>query len=174
MVPRTRIGSVVNAHVSRQHGVVLLAILLFLLVTTMAVGSMVQMYQTQVQRENEEELLFIGEQFRRAIQSYHSKSPGSVKTFPTSLDALIDDNRFPTPVHHLRRVYADPLTGTVEWGLISNGGGISGVYSLSQKPPFKRSGFPARYRAFEGKANYSDWKFEFTPTLHGAPLNIAK
>ena len=128
--------------------------------TTMAAGSMVQMYQTQTQREKEEQLLFVGDQYRRAIASYYNTiPPGSARALPSSLEVLLNDQRFPTPVQHLRRMYEDPMTGTKDWGLVSQGGGISGVYSPSEKSPFKTAGFAPMYRSFEGKTAYADWKF---------------
>jgi type II secretory pathway pseudopilin PulG len=144
----------------KQSGVVLLTILLFVLLTTMAAGSMVQMYQTQTQRENEEQLLFVGDQYRKAISSYYNTIPsGSARSLPTSLDVLLNDQRFPTPVQHLRRIYQDPMTGTSEWSLVQQQGGIAGVYSRSEKIPFKTAGFMPIYKAFEGKTSYTDWKF---------------
>lgn len=144
----------------QQSGVVLLVILLFVLMTTMAAGTMVQMAQTQTQREKEEQLLFVGDQYRRAIASYYNTMPpGSTRSLPSSLDALLSDQRFPTPVQHLRRIYEDPMTGTVEWGLVMERGGIAGVYSRSEKGPFKTSGFAPLYKSFEGKSSYADWKF---------------
>jgi type II secretory pathway pseudopilin PulG len=102
----------------KQNGVVLLSILLFVLMTTMAAGAMVQMYQTQTQREKEEQLLFVGDQYRQAIASYYNTiPPGSARTLPSSLDALLSDERLPTPVQHLRRMYEDPMTGTKDWDL---------------------------------------------------------
>lgn len=143
-----------------QSGVVLLAILLFVLLTTLVAGTMVQMVQTQMQREKEEELLFIGDQYRRAIASYYNTmAPGSVRTLPANLDALLSDERFATPKQHLRRIYVDPMTGTTEWGFVTDRGGIAGVFSRSEKAPFKTSGFLPPYRDFEGKTSYSDWKF---------------
>ncbi len=144
----------------KQVGVVLLIILLFVLVTTMAAGSMVEMVQTQTQREKEEQLLFVGDQYRRAIASYYNTMPpGSVRTLPSNLEVLLSDSRFPTPIQHLRKVYEDPMTGSKEWGLVTQGGGIAGVYSQSDKSPFKTTGFAPMYKAFEGKSTYADWKF---------------
>ncbi|MES2948831.1 MAG: hypothetical protein V4858_09865 [Pseudomonadota bacterium] len=121
---------------------------------------MVQMIQTQAQREKEEQLLFVGDQFRRAIVSYYNTVPsGSARALPTNLEDLISDPRFPTPIQHLRKVYKDPMTGSTEWGLVTQGGGISGVYSQSPKTTFKTTGFAPVYKAFEGKTTYSDWKF---------------
>lgn len=143
-----------------QQGLVLLTVLLFVFLTTLAAGSMVQMYQTQTQREKEEELLFVGDQYRRAIASYYNTMPaGSVRALPTSLEALLNDQRFATPVQHLRRPYPDPMTGSTDWGLVQEAGGITGIYSLSGRPVLKTSGFLSPYKEFEGKSSYSDWKF---------------
>jgi type II secretory pathway pseudopilin PulG len=140
--------------------VVLLVILLFVLMTTMAAGTMVQMYQTQTQREKEEQLLFVGDQYRRAIASYYNTiPPGSARALPYNLDVLLSDQRFSTPVQHLRRIFEDPMTGTKDWGLVTQSGGIAGVYSQSEQAPFKTTGFIPLYRAFEGKNTYADWKF---------------
>jgi type II secretory pathway pseudopilin PulG len=157
-VQRLRQGAYISTH--RQSGAVLLIVLLFVLVTTMAAGSMVQMYQTQTQREKEEQLLFVGDQYRRAIASYYNTiPPGSVRSLPPNLEALLNDQRFPTPIQHLRRMYSDPMTNTTEWGLVMAGGGIAGVYSQSDKPAFKTAGFSPTYMSFEGKSTYQDWKF---------------
>ena len=134
--------------------------LLFVLMTTMAAGSMVQMYQTQTQREKEEQLLFVGDQYRRAISSYYNTMPpGSARSLPPSLEALLSDHRFTTPVQHLRKSYEDPMTGGNDWGVVTQSGGIAGVYSQSEKPSFKTTGFLPMYKSFEGKTAYTDWKF---------------
>lgn len=116
------------------------------------------------QREKERELLFVGHQFRDAIASYYLHSPGITNAYPKSLDDLLEDKRFPMPQRHLRRVYADPITGKPQWGLIeAPGGGIMGVRSLSEEAPIKTGNFEARDAAFEDAKQYADWKFVFTP-----------
>ena len=143
-----------------QSGVVLLVILIFILLTTLAAGSMVQVYQTQTRREKEDQLLFVGDQYRRAIASYYNTfPPRGARSLPPSLDALISDDRFPTPIQHLRQKYPDPMTGAADWALVMQGGGIVGVHSASTLVPFKSSGFTAPYGDFEGKSSYSDWVF---------------
>ncbi len=144
----------------RQQGAVLLIVLLFVLLTTLGASSMVQMHQTQTRREKEEQLLFVGDQYRRAIASYYGVTPpGGARSLPRSIDDLLNDRRFPTPIQHLRRAYPDPMTGQVVWAFVRTGGGISGVYSLSTQTPIKRSGFPEMYRRFEAGASYADWVF---------------
>lgn len=126
----------------------------------MAAGSMVQLYQTQTRREKEEQLLFVGDQYRRAISSYFNSFPaGSARTLPQSIDALLNDTRFPTPKQHLRRLYLDPMTGQADWQLVSGGGGVIGVRSRSTLAPFKVSDFAQPYQSFEGKTSYADWVF---------------
>lgn len=149
-----------HPHRAKQRGLVLLAILLFILVATLAAGSMVQVYQTQTQREKEEQLLFVGDQYRRAIQAYFNTfPPGSARAWPPSLEVLLNDTRFPTPIQHLRRLYPDPMTGKADWQLVTDGGGLSGVRSRSTLAPFKVSDFPEPYKNFENQTSYGDWVF---------------
>jgi type II secretory pathway pseudopilin PulG len=143
-----------------ECGFVLLTVLVFILVTTLAASALVVSYTTQLQREKEEQLLFVGAQFRRAIASYYNTiPPGAVRSLPPSLEALLNDQRFPTPIHHLRRIYVDPMTGQADWDLIQADGGILGVASRSTRSPLKKKGFSAGYEYLEDKDKYSDWVF---------------
>ncbi len=149
---------------NRQQGAVLLIVLLFVLLTTLGASSMVEMHQTQTRREKEEQLLFVGDQYRRAIASYYGVTPpGGARSLPKSIDDLLKDKRFPSPMQHLRQAYPDPMTGKVDWTLVRTGGGISGVRSQSTLEPIKKGGFPERYRRFEAKASYADWVFAVAP-----------
>ena len=115
------------------------------------------LWHTQAQREREEELLFIGEQFRAALRSYVQRSPAGVRRFPNTLDELLEDRRQPIPVRHLRRIFVDPMTRRAEWGLLRQpDGGIRGVYSLSTGRPFRTDDLPGGLTAV---ATYAEWKF---------------
>lgn len=120
-----------------------------------------QVWQTVAQREKEAELLFIGNQFRLALGSYYAHAPDGVKTFPLQLQDLIEDRRFPVPMRHLRRLYRDPMTGTLEWGVLRSTGRIVGVFSVSGDTPFRRSAFAARDTRFEGASRYDEWIFSY-------------
>jgi type II secretory pathway pseudopilin PulG len=114
-------------------------------------------------REREAELLFIGDQYRRAIGLYYNSTPGAVKRYPQSLEDLLKDPRQPATQRYLRRLYTDPLGGK-EWGVVKGSdGGVAGVYSLSEAKPIKVAGFKVRDAAFEGAQKYADWKFMHTP-----------
>jgi len=140
-------------------GLVLLGVLLLLALAGLAALVGAEVWATAVKREKEEELLFVGDQYRRAIESYWQASPGKVKTLPISVADLLADDRFPMPVHHLRRPYRDPLDPNAEWGLVKISNGIAGVYSTSEAVPIKRRGFPERYVSFEDANAYSHWRF---------------
>lgn len=117
-------------------------------------------WHTKVKREKEAELLFIGHEFRRAIASFHTRTPGSEKRYPRSLEDLVLDPRFPQTVRHLRRIYRDPMTGKYEWGLQRNeNGDIVGMYSLSTEKPLKIGGFRREDEAFTGMVRYDQWVF---------------
>ena len=119
------------------------------------------------QRDKEQELLFIGNQFRRAIASYYERTPGAVKRYPAKLEELLQDPRYPGTQRHLRKIYADPMTGKTGWGLIAApDGGIMGIHSLSDAPTIKISSFLPRDRSFEGTSRYSEWRFFYQPLVN--------
>lgn len=122
-----------------------------------------QLWQTEARREKEKELMFVGEQFRLAIESYYESSPGA-KRYPDSLEKLLFDNRFPTITRHLRKVFYDPMTGIAQWGLIKRpGAGVVGVHSLSTQKPLKQANFQGRYASFAGAESYRNWEFIYLP-----------
>ena len=121
-------------------------------------------WHTASKREREAELLFVGDQFRKAIASYYDASQGNDKRYPQALDDLLEDKRLPVVKRHLRKVFVDPMTGDTEWGLVKvPGAGIIGVHSLSSDQPLKVAGFPAEYASFSLAKQYSDWVFASAP-----------
>ncbi len=77
-----------------------------------------QVWQTKLKREKELELLFIGDEFRKAIMSYYNNQLTGVRQYPESLEELLEDKRGPVPVRHLRKMYIDPMTLSDEWGVV--------------------------------------------------------
>jgi type II secretory pathway pseudopilin PulG len=120
-----------------------------------------QAWHTQAMREREEELLYVGDQYKKAIARYHAAGGGR---YPRELAELLKDPRRPDTQRYLRKLYPDPITGKNEWGFVKSAdGGIAGVYSLSEDKPFKTAGFKLEYAGFEGKEKYSDWQFAYVP-----------
>lgn len=151
---------------SGASGVVLIALLILIALTALAALGAAQRWGTTLRRASEAELLFVGNQYRNAIESYWAASPGPVKQLPGSVAQLLKDDRFPQPVAHLRRTYPDPVTGE-PLQLIMHGQTITGVRSPSTATPFKHAGFPDRYAHFENAATYEQWRFVFTPPKPG-------
>jgi len=140
-------------------GYTYIAVLIWVALVGLGLGVTGELWRTTAQREREEELLFIGEEFRRAITSYYQASPG-VQRFPPSLNALLRDERFPNVRRHLRKIYIDPMTGKADWGLVRQPeGGIVAVYSLSAARPLRTGNFTGAREAFLGKTKYSEWVF---------------
>lgn len=148
---------------SSQAGVAYLALLMVIAIMGGALAAVGTIWSTVEQRDKERELLFVGNQYRRAIMQYYESSPGD-KKYPSRLDDLLSDSRFLGERRHLRQVYRDPMTNSTEWGIVRSPlGGIMGVHSQSTESALKRGSFPSQYRAFEEKQSYSEWKFEYVP-----------
>ena len=164
-------GVVIPAHAGRTGGFTYIGLLIVVALMGLGLAAYGELYSHAAQREKEAELLFIGAQFREAIASYYNRSPGA-KVYPKKIDELVEDNRFPMPQHHLRRLYRDPMTDSTDWGLVeAPGGGFMGVYSRSQETPIKTGNFAGAEQAFEGAENYTKWMFTYSPS--GPPQNVA-
>lgn len=136
----------------------LLIAVAFIGVALAAVGTV---WSQTRQREKERELLFVGGQFRQAIdQYYENPPPGKIKQFPKKLEDLLQDDRFPFARRYLRKIYLDPMTGSAEWGLLRGADkSIVGVYSPSDSVPLKTANFDIADAALAGKQHYYEWRF---------------
>lgn len=127
-----------------------------------------QVWHTTAQRDKEAQLLFVGQQFRQALASYRDRSPDGAPNAPATLQELLEDKRFPTPLRHLRRLWRDPITNDTEWGLQKLGDRIVGVHSRSQAQPL-RTAFEARDAVFTGTETYAQWVFDANAIPPPAP-----
>ncbi len=166
-----------------KNGFALSFVVITLLFVGIGMASVGKIWSKIIQREKEEELLFRGDQIRKAIESYYydSKNCRHPNMYPSSLEDLLKDKRCLSVQRHLRKLYKDPMTIDGEWELIpvtpegkvkgspffglekGTGIRIKGVRSKSEKEPLKKTGFPDVYKNFEGKMRYKDWEFIFTP-----------
>ena len=153
------------AHTTRSEtGFTYIGILIAMALFGVALAATGDVWRTAAQREREQELLFVGNQFRNAFSTYYGFTPAGKPRYPRALEDLVEDNRFPVPRRHLRRVYADPMTGKPDWVLLdAPGGGIAGVQSRSEAKPLKIGNFAPPDVKFDGAERYSDWKFVFEP-----------
>ena len=158
---------------SVQSGFTYLYVLMLIALIGMGLATAGTLWRTESQRAREAELLFVGAQYRQAIRSYYELDPAQPR-LPQSIDDLLEDNRRPDVVRHLRRAYRDPLTGDELVPILARDTqGIVGVVSKATGRPFKTAGFLPENAAFSGAAGYAEWRFVFslpsTPAQQAQP-----
>jgi type II secretory pathway pseudopilin PulG len=147
----------------RQAGFTYLTVMFIVAILMGGLAILGETWETSARREKELELLFIGNQYRRAIGLYYLSTPGVVKAYPRQIEDLLKDPRQPGTVRHLRKLYPDPITGKPFVVIKGADGGVQGVNSPSDDAPLKVANFRVRDATFEGAQKYSDWKFIHTP-----------
>lgn len=158
----------------RQKGMLLIGVLVLLALASLTAVQTGQRWFDTRQRESEQDLLFVGEQYRQAIESYWREAPNSVQQMPRSVDDLIRDKRFPFPKRHLRKEFRDPLAPAQAFAELRDGPLLIGVYSQAEGTPFRQSGFEGLQKTFNGAQTYADWKFNYGPAaLSATPRGTA-
>src|SRR3954466_10426864 len=120
----------------KQAGFTYIAVLIFVAINAAVLAATGMLWSDSARRDKEADLLFVGNQYRQAINAYQKQVGG----FPAKLDDLVEKK-------HLRRLYRDPLTNSTEWGIVpapdkgTIKGGIMGIYSLAEGQPFRTANF---------------------------------
>ncbi|HLY97343.1 MAG TPA: type II secretion system protein [Sideroxyarcus sp.] len=128
-----------------------------------------EVWHLAAKREKEQELLFVDNQFRQAIKLYYEHTPPQALRYPVRLEDLLADPRYPSTQRYLRKIYADPISGSTKWGVVKGPAGeILGVHSLSTAEPVKKSNFSIVDKNFENKTKYTDWVFMYAPGQYPA------
>lgn len=86
---------------TEERGYAMAALLVGLSVMAVMVTVVMPVWKQMTQRDKEEELIFRGEQYARAIGLFQRKFASA---FPPNADVLVDQ-------HFLRKKYKDPITG---------------------------------------------------------------
>jgi type II secretory pathway pseudopilin PulG len=147
----------------RAAGFTYIGLLIAVVVLGLGLAAVGTVWRTQAQREREQELLAIGREFRDALASYYG---AGAHQYPQAIEDLLDDKRFTEPKHHLRKLYADPMTGSADWTIIrADMQGISGIASSSKGEPIKKAGFEADEVNFKDATCYCDWQFIYVPRI---------
>ena len=151
---------------AKARGFTYLTVLFMIAILSGGLALVGEVWHTSAAREKEAELLFVGHQYRKAIERYYLSGPQ--RQYPRELTALLKDPRLPGNERYLRKLYPDPVSGQPFAILKAPDGGILGVHSPSEEKPFKTGGFKVRDASFEGKAKYADWHF-----IHAVPVQAA-
>ncbi len=96
-----------------REGYTLLIVVFAVMVLTIGLLVAIPVWETQLQREKEEELIFRGLQYVEAIRIFQEKNPGR---FPESLDELFDEDS--DEPKYIRKLFPDPMTEDGEWNVI--------------------------------------------------------
>jgi type II secretory pathway pseudopilin PulG len=86
---------------TRERGYIMVVLLVAMAVGAIWMSALLPAWRQQVQRQREEDLIFIGEQYARSIVLYQMKNQGA---FPPNIEALVSG-------HYLRKQWKDPITG---------------------------------------------------------------
>lgn len=97
-----------------DKGYAMAALLVAMAVMAVLMSVALPVWRHEAQREKEEELVFRGQQYIRAIRLFHQRT----QTLPTSVDMLVQGR-------YLRKKYKDPVSGE-DFNPIPAGGAIPG------------------------------------------------
>jgi type II secretory pathway pseudopilin PulG len=151
---------------SSSQGFTYIGILLTIALLGTSLAAVGRSWSMQYRRASEQELLYVGQAYRRAIASYYNATPHGAHQYPRSLSDLTHDARGPKPTRHLRETYADPLAGNAGWELITvPDGSIIGIASRASGRPLKQTNFGVWEAAFENASCFCDWRFVYLPQL---------
>jgi type II secretory pathway pseudopilin PulG len=144
-----------------QGGFTYFGILILVVLIGLMLAAAGEVASQQARREREAELLFMGHQYRDAIERYYRFN----HRFPARLDDLVTNTSDAVKVaHYLRKRYRDPMSPDSDWILIGAAdGGIQGIASSSSRAPIKRAGFDPVDVDFDKAEKYSDWTFVYDP-----------
>lgn len=116
----------------RQSGFTYLGVLFAVALIGIGLTAASEVWVTTVQRQKMTQLDWIGGQFVAGIASYHAASPGSVKSYPSTFEDLLQDGRYLFVKRHLRTVYLNPFTGKADWEpIVTEDGRIRGVRAIA-------------------------------------------
>ncbi len=110
-------------------GYVLIILMMAIFVMTLGLLIAVPVWQTELQREKEEELIFRGKQYAEAVRIYVQKNPGR---YPESLKELLEKKC-------LRRLYRDPFGPDGQWNVVLASSGARGLSSPQQGDALSRA-----------------------------------
>ncbi len=108
----------------------------------------------RLKRDKEEELLFRGRAYMKAIQAFYAKN----RRYPNSLEELAGGGQS-AKRRFIRQLYKDPMTRGDFKLIRSSGGAITGVVSSSMDVPFRKADFEKELEVFDKAKTYTDWRF---------------
>ncbi|MBN2400351.1 MAG: type II secretion system protein [Candidatus Aminicenantes bacterium] len=148
----------------RNGGYVMITLIIAIAVLTVFMLMAVPLWQTAMQREAEEELIFRGRQYVTAIGRYLKKHNN---LYAQNLQILHLEK-------FLRRLYKDPMTDDGRWDMVFQDNSTAAP-KLLVVPPEQAKAYVGRavligvcssspetgFREYRGKKKYNEWAFYF-------------
>ena len=153
-----------------ERGYAMAALLVTIAIMSLLLSVAMPVWRHEAQREKEEELVFRGQQYVRAIRLYQMKT----RALPPSVDALVQGR-------YIRRKFKDPVTND-DFEIIGAGSpqavpgapAQAGQVSQPQSASQTQSGFAPggvigvrskskdeSIRVYQGRTHYNEWAFVF-------------
>ncbi|HXT71787.1 MAG TPA: type II secretion system protein [Vicinamibacterales bacterium] len=118
----------------REAGFAMVALLVGMAIAAIWMTAALPAWRQQAQRQREDDLIFRGEQYARAIYLYQQKNRGA---YPPSIDVLVSG-------HYLRKKWKDPITNA-DFVPLGNGVSLPGTNQpAGSAPPAGSSQGPGR------------------------------
>ena len=136
----------------QQSGFGYISVLMLVMILGWVGASRFEDNQTKIKREKEKELLFILEAYHQAIENYYLASDDGTHALPEALEQLLLDRRFVRTKRYLRKLYVDPMTGTLPSAVRNEQNKIIGIYSSSRDWIMNNAGFERLYKEKGKKA----------------------
>ena len=147
----------------KNKGYALLTAILAVAIFTVMMMKARTLWDTELQRDLEQELIFRGGQYVTAIELFRRKN---LNKFPQSLDELYEKN-------FLRRRFKDPMTMEGKWNIVMQPGTPGRKQALLVVPEEMVAGYISRasiigvcstsceegFRQYRKKKKYCEWAF---------------
>lgn len=144
---------------SGTRGYTLVAVMVAVVILGIFLGMAVPMWESQRQRDLEEEYFFRARQYVQAIEAYQKKHGSAL---PQNLEILHLEK-------FLRKLYADPLDADGRWNLVMRD--VTAGQKLLLVPDERKGEYLGRasligvcsramasgYREYRGKTHYNEW-----------------
>ncbi len=156
-----------SGRTSSKAGYTFPLMLVILVAIAFGAGQLERSQSYRQKRNNEEELLFRGLAYLKALKEFETAST-TEKRFPRKLDELISDPRTQGR-RFIRQLYKDPMTGRDFDPIRTPEGTISGVVSWSKGVPFRTVDFDKELQDFDQALTYRDWRFDAKPRAAAKP-----
>jgi len=172
------------------RGYTLVALVMGMTIMAILIAAVLPLASTEAQRDKEDELIFRGFQYAEGIRGFRRR----YGRYPNTLKEM-----FETRPRTLRKLWKDPITNSLNWGLVSLTTGAPLPGTTSPRPPGGASptpvptaaptpGFGApptaatgpvtgvyslskkkAFRLFNGRDVYSEWRFTEQTLMNQAP-----